>query len=69
MHSPVVREHAGIPDVQVIMICVALDWPDDSFPANAVASNRKPVDEALVFVGFDTQTPLESDGRGGAGGA
>lgn len=38
VHSPVVREHAGIPDDQGIMICVALDWPDDSFPANALVS-------------------------------
>ncbi len=53
MQSPVVRERAGIPDDQVIMICVALGWPDDSFPANAVVSNRKSVDEAAVFVGFE----------------
>jgi nitroreductase len=52
MQSPVVREHAGIPDDQVIMICVAMGYPDDEFPANAVVSNRKPVDEAVVFVGF-----------------
>ena len=53
MQSPVVREHAGIPDDQVIMICVAMGWPDDSFPANAVVSKRKSVDEGAVFVGFD----------------
>ncbi|HZZ88060.1 MAG TPA: nitroreductase [Caulobacteraceae bacterium] len=53
MQSPVVREHAGIPDDQVIMICVAMGFPDDSFPANAVVSQRKSVDEAVVFVGFD----------------
>ena len=53
MQSPVVREHAGIPDDQVIMICVALGFPDESFPANAVVSKRKPVDEAVRFVGFD----------------
>ena len=53
MQSPVVREHAGIPDDQVIMICVAMGWPDDSFPANAVVSNRKPMEEAVRFVGFD----------------
>jgi len=52
MQSPVVREHAGIADDQVIMICVAMGYPDDSFPANAVVSNRKSVDEAAVFVGF-----------------
>jgi nitroreductase len=52
MQSPVVREHAGIPADQVIMICVAMGYPDDSFPANAVVSERKSVDEATVFVGF-----------------
>lgn len=53
MQSPVVREHAHIPDDQVIMICVAMGFPDDLFPANAVVSKRKTVDEAAVFVGFD----------------
>jgi nitroreductase len=53
MQSPVVREHAGISDDQVIMICVAMGYPDDTFPANAVVSRRKSVDQAAVFVGFD----------------
>ena len=54
MQSPVVREHAGIPDDQVIMICVAMGYPDETFPANAVVSCRKSLDEAVHFVGFDT---------------
>ena len=53
MQSPVVREHAQIPDDQVIMICVAMGFPDDSFPANAVVSRRKSVDEGATFIGFD----------------
>ncbi len=53
MQSPVVREHAGIPDDQVIMICVAMGYPDETFPANAVVSRRKSLDEAVHFVGFD----------------
>ena len=53
MQSPVVREHAGIPDDQVIMICVAMGWPDEDFPANAVVSNRKSVADAARFVGFE----------------
>ncbi len=53
MQSPVVREHANIPADQVIMKSIALGWPDDSFPANAVISERKPISEAAVFVGFD----------------
>jgi nitroreductase len=52
MQSPVVREHAGIPNDQVIMKAVALGWPDERFPANAVVSHRKPVGEAARFIGF-----------------
>ena len=52
MQSPVVREHANIRDDQVIMKAVALGWPDDTFPANAVVSERKSVDEAATFLGF-----------------
>ena len=53
MQSPVVREHAGIPEDQVIMKSIALGWPDESFPANAVVSERKSVEQAAVFVGFE----------------
>lgn len=52
MHSTVVRKHAGIPDDQVIMICVAMGYPDEDFPANAVVSRRRPVSEVASFVGF-----------------
>lgn len=53
MQSPVVREHARIPDDQLIMMCIAMGWPDETFPANAVVSQRKSVDEAVTFIGFD----------------
>ena len=53
MQSPVVREHAGIPDDQVIMICVAMGYPDDSFSANEVVSKRKSISELATFVGFN----------------
>ena len=53
MQSPVVREHAKIPDDQVIQTCIAMGWPDDEFPANSVVSHRKSVDEAATFLGFD----------------
>jgi nitroreductase len=52
MQSPVVREHAGIADDQVILKSIALGWPDDDFPANAVISERRPVEDATTFVGF-----------------
>ncbi len=35
------------------MMCGAMGYPDDSFPANAVVSMRKRVDEAVRFVGFE----------------
>jgi len=53
MHSEVVREEAGIADDQTIMICIAIGWPDESFPANGVVSTRKTIDEAATFVGFE----------------
>jgi nitroreductase len=53
MQSPVVREHAQIPDDEVIMICVAMGWPDDTFPANRVVSKRKPLEETVQFRGFE----------------
>ncbi|MZR31598.1 nitroreductase [Sneathiella litorea] len=53
MQSPVVREHAGIPENHVIQTAVAMGYPDDSFPANAVVSTRRPVEEVVTFIGFD----------------
>jgi nitroreductase len=53
MQSPVVRDHAGIPDDQVILTCVAVGWPDDSFAANSVKSRRRPVENTARFVGFE----------------
>jgi len=52
MQSPVVREHAQIPDDQVILTCVALGWPDEDFSANAVKSHRRSVENTAHFVGF-----------------
>lgn len=53
MQSPVVREHAGIPEDQVIMKAVAMGWPDPDFPANPVKITRREVSEAARFVGFE----------------
>jgi hypothetical protein len=51
--SPVVREHAQIPENQVIMSCVAMGFPDESFSANDVVSRRRPVDEVVTFLDCD----------------
>ena len=53
MQSPVVREHASIPEEEVIMTCVAMGYPRDDFAANEVVSQRRIVDEVTNFVGFD----------------
>ncbi len=52
MQSSVVRENAMIPDDQVIMTCVAMGYPDDSFVANDVKSRRTPNDKVASFIGF-----------------
>jgi nitroreductase len=53
MQSPVVREHARIPDDQVIMTCIAMGYPSEDFAANEVKSRRTPNDDIVTFVGFD----------------
>jgi nitroreductase len=51
--SDIVREVADIPEDQVIMTCVAMGYPDDDFPANAVRSDRSPNDDFVRYVGFN----------------
>jgi nitroreductase len=52
MRSDIVREVARIPEDQVIMTCVALGYPDDSFAANGVRSDRQPNSDFVRYVGF-----------------
>jgi nitroreductase len=51
--SDIVREIAGIPDNEVIMTCIAMGYPDDSFAANAVKAHREPNDHFVRYVGFE----------------
>jgi len=53
MQSNVVREHANIPEDEVIMTCVAMGWPNEDFVANDVVSRRVAIDEDASFIGFD----------------
>ena len=52
MQTPVVREHAGIPDSQAILTCIAMGYPDDDFSANQVKSHRADEEDFVHFVGF-----------------
>jgi nitroreductase len=53
MQSSVVREHANIPEDEVIMTCVAMGYPNTDFVANDVVSRRAPNEDVVNFVGFD----------------
>lgn len=53
MQSSVVREHANIPEDEVIMTCVAMGWPDPDFVANDVVSRRAANEDVASYVGFD----------------
>jgi len=52
MRSDIVREVADIPEEKAIMTCVAMGYPDDSFPANAVKSDREKNNDFVRYVGF-----------------
>jgi nitroreductase len=52
MQTPVVRKHAGIPDSQAILTCIAMGYPDDDFSANQVKSHRADEEDFVHFVGF-----------------
>ena len=53
--SNIVREVARIPDNEVIMTAIAMGYPDDSFPANRVVSDREPNDQFVRYVGFEDE--------------
>ena len=57
MQSHVVREHAGIPDDQNIMICIAMGYPDEAFVANSVKSVREDNASFVRYVGFSESEP------------
>ena len=55
--SDIVREVAQIPDDEAIMTCIALGYPDDSFAANSVRSEREPSDSFVRYLGFAEDCP------------
>jgi len=53
MQSAVVREHAKIPDDQVILTCIAMGYPNHEFAANQVQSRRTANEDIVTYTGFD----------------
>ncbi len=51
MFPNAVREITGIPESKRITICVTIGYPDDSFPANKVHSEREPVENITTWCG------------------
>ena len=58
MQSKVVREIAGIPEDQNIMICIAMGYPDPSFVANEVKSVREDNATFVRYVGFEEKVDI-----------
>lgn len=52
MQSDVVHKYAKIPDDEAIMICIALGYPDNDFPANHVRSTRENNESFVTYHGF-----------------
>lgn len=52
MSSDIVREVASIPEDQVIMICVAMGYPDESFAVNGVRVHHEGSVNFAGYVGF-----------------
>ena len=53
MQSDVVRQHAGIPDSQNILFCIAMGYPDWDKEANSIKSNRAENPDFVSYIGFD----------------
>jgi nitroreductase len=53
MYPDVLREHARIPDSKRIIMAIAIGYPDMSFPANAIESEREPADNITTWLGFE----------------
>ncbi|MCP4226919.1 MAG: nitroreductase, partial [Actinomycetia bacterium] len=52
MQSSVVRDFANIPEDEIIMTCVAMGYPDESFVANDVQSIRAANEDVVSYIGF-----------------
>jgi len=53
MYPATVRKHADIPETKRIIIAIAIGYPDPSFPANRLQTDRAPVSQTTRWVGFD----------------
>ena len=52
MYPDVVRKWADIPKARLLVVSIAIGFPDWGFPANKVESEREPVDSIVKWCGF-----------------
>lgn len=52
LYPKVLREVLQIPDSKKIIIAIAIGYPDEGFPANALTSGREPLDRNTRWMGF-----------------
>jgi nitroreductase len=51
--SDILRDVLGIPEDEVIMTAIAMGYPDDTFAANSVRSDREPNHSFVRYHGFE----------------
>lgn len=49
----VLRQHTNIDETKLIVISIAVGYPDPQFPANQVESGRVPLSENTTWLGFE----------------
>jgi len=48
----VIRRFTSIPESDVIVISIAIGYPDWDFPANKLESEREPLENIISWCGF-----------------
>jgi nitroreductase len=55
-HPNVLRKVLGIPDSKLIVLGIAIGYPDWDDPINQLRSEREPLDNVSTWYGFDQRT-------------
>ena len=53
MYPEVLRKYAHIPESKRIIAAIAIGYPDWDFPANKVETEREPIQNITIWLGFD----------------
>ena len=50
--SEIIRKHTGLPESKVVIIGIAMGYPDWQFAANNLQTEREPINNITHWVGF-----------------